>query len=569
MIVLEKIRWKNLLSTGNTWSEVVLNESKTMLICGENGSGKSTIMDAICFVLFNKPFRKINKPQLVNDINDGDCVAQIIFYDGPTKYQVIRGIKPAIFEIRKDGELINQLADSRDYQEILEKRILQMNYKTFLQIVVLGSANWTAFMALPAAARRKVIEDLLDIEVFSVMNILLKERQANNKITIEDLDNKIAILKNTITLNAKHREEMNVNRANEIERKNNEMDEHDKEIDKLGDANDELNTEIVKLTVELSVLKKQKDKIVDTEGKITKAKRIIKQAASSISFYSDNSTCPTCTQPIDEKFKYNIVEAKERIQEEANNIIEKLNSVIKQHRKNLESFEKLVDDLDTYNKYFQYNLTKITVNQKLVGKLIKDIETLSKKVACEVVSDNGAGDKLIEVCTEKEALINLRELYNVASFLLKDNGIKTQIIMQYIPIMNQLINTYLERMEFFCQFNLDENFDEQISTRGRNLFSYDSFSQGEKMRIDLALLFTWREISRMRNAAPINLLLLDEIMDSSLDPAGTEEFIGIISQLTDDNNVIIISHKQDQISDKFDKVIVVEKHKNFSHFKEV
>ena len=569
MIILEKIRWKNFMSTGNRFTEVELNTHGTTLISGTNGSGKSTIMDAITFALFNKPFRRINKPQLINAVNDRDCVVELEFSAGSTKYKVRRGIKPAIFEIWRNDKMLNQNADNRDYQEILEKRILGMNYKTFCQIVILGSANWTPFMALRGHDRRRVIEDLLDIEVFSVMNTLLKTKVTDSKNRLTDINTRIAILENTIELNRKHREELLRNRQDEIDNKRGQIVEQEKVITDVEAAQKRLEDDHVRITEELKKVGEINQKIADTKTKGTKAKRIVRKLRDDIEFYEKNDNCPTCTQEIDEQFKTRVVSEKKAKKDLAIEAVGKLSDIVRNLESRLTEFESIQTESVTNLEARSECVTKLAVSSKLVSRLTNEIEELEKRVEEAGDIEGDEEEKLDTLNHEKKEILTEREVYGIAGMLLKDNGIKTQIIRQYIPIMNQLINTYLERMEFFCTFELDENFQEQIKSRHKDVFSYDSFSQGEKMRIDLALLFTWREISKMRNSSPVNLLLLDEIMDSSLDAAGTEEFLFLITQLTGENNVVIISHKADQIADKFDKVLTVEKTKNFSHFKEI
>jgi len=546
-----------------------LDETKTTLICGKNGVGKSQVMDAITFALFNKPFRKINKPQLVNSINNKNCLVEIEFKIGRIKYVVCRGMKPNIFEIYKNGKLLNQSADNRDYQEILEKRIIGMNYKTFCQIVILGSANWTAFMSLSAQARRNVIEDLLDIEVFSIMNVLLKNKNSENKRKLQDLNTRITILDNTIKLNTEYRQSLKKNQQKEIDLKQKQIEAQNKQIKEHEIKIDILQKEIDELTVKLKEVTKTREQIQKHKNKILQINQIKTKIQKDINFYKKNDNCPTCKQEIPETFKSQIIGKNVKKENLTQEISQKLESILKKLEQYIKEYSDISEKIATKNKELQNHLVSITVSNHVTQNLLKEIKKLDNKQDKFSTDIKNEKKERSQKLKEKEKCINEREIYNVANMLLKDNGIKTQIIKQYIPIMNTLINKYLERMEFFCQFLLDENFNEKIKYRHKDIFSYDSFSQGEKMRIDLALLLTWREISKMRNASPINLLLLDEIMDSSLDSAGTEEFIRIISELTGDNNVIIISHKVDQIGDKFGRMIVVTKKKNYSQFKEV
>lgn len=567
MIILETIRWKNFLSTGNIFTEVSLNTNKTTLICGENGSGKSTIMDAITFALFNKPFRKINKPQLINAITDKNCLVEIEFSINKTKYKVVRGLKKNIFEIYKNGNMINQSADNRDYQDILEHNILKMNYKTFCQIVILGSANWTAFMELAPGIRRKVIEDLLDIQVFSVMNILLKEKLNKNKDSSEQLDKAIAILENTISLNTAHRKKLQRMRVESIDKKQTDINEYNKELDILFEKRDKLEiaqNSLDKLNTELYSLESEHS---NQEYKIQKLDNSIVLLNKEIQRLENESVCPTCLQELDETKKTKNIKSIKKSISDTEKSIKKEQPILDNLFEKIEQLNTKLDKFHEVNKCLNKVNSEITLKQQFVISIQKEINEMQQPVEEEIdVTKEKSNLKTLQ--KHKEKIINNKEIFNMAGLLLKDTGIKTQIIRQYIPVMNKLINYYLEKMEFFCQFNIDENFNEQILARHRDNFSYASFSQGEKMRVDLALLFTWREISRLRNSSTINLLLLDEIMDSSLDSNGTEEFINIISKLTGNNNVIIISHKADQISDKFDNSIYFEKVKNFSRIKE-
>ena len=567
MIILETIRWKNFLSTGNIFTEVSLNTNKTTLICGENGSGKSTIMDAITFALFNKPFRKINKPQLINAITDKNCLVEIEFSINKTKYKVVRGLKKNIFEIYKNGNMINQSADNRDYQDILERNILKMNYKTFCQIVILGSANWTAFMELAPGIRRKVIEDLLDIQVFSVMNILLKEKLNKNKDSSEQLDKAIAILENTISLNTAHRKKLQRMRVESIDKKQTDINEYNKELDILFEKRDKLEiaqNSLDKLNTELYSLESEHS---NQEYKIQKLDNSIVLLNKEIQRLENESVCPTCLQELDETKKTKNIKSIKKSISDTEKSIKKEQPILDNLFEKIEQLNTKLDKFHEVNKCLNKVNSEITLKQQFVISIQKEINEMQQPVEEEIdVTKEKSNLKTLQ--KHKEKIINNKEIFNMAGLLLKDTGIKTQIIRQYIPVMNKLINYYLEKMEFFCQFNIDENFNEQILARHRDNFSYASFSQGEKMRVDLALLFTWREISRLRNSSTINLLLLDEIMDSSLDSNGTEEFINIISKLTGNNNVIIISHKADQISDKFDNSIYFEKVKNFSRIKE-
>lgn len=566
MITFHYVQWSNFLSTGNNQTKIVLDEHKTTLVCGRNGSGKSTIMDAIAFALYNKPFRKINKPQLVNSINNKKLVVEIEFTTAGSRWKVVRGIKPTIFRIYKDGNLLEQDAQNRDQQEFLEKQVIKMSFKTFLQIVILGSANWTAFMSLKSADRRRVIEDLLDIEVFSIMNQLLKERVSKNKDNQIILDKHLAILENTLQLNQSHRQQQQNQQKEWIDSKQQTIEQKIEDNQNLAKQTEKLSkkidTVVEKLEQYQAVDYCYQQKINDIQTLRQKFAR----GAEQIQFYGDNDTCPTCTQQIDQQFKDTAVDKlteKQQMISDAIDRITKLTDDLAKQKEQRDSVNKQLKKLQDEQSdiHLQTN-----INNKLIQSIREEIVQLTN-TNVDFVDDTETKKSVKQAKAAAKKLSNQRELYNQAQRLLKDDGIKTHIIQQYIPIMNTLINKYLERMDFFCKFEIDENFNEQIETLHKQVFTYDSFSEGEKMRIDLSLLFTWREISRMRNTSPCNILILDEIMDSSLDQEGTDEFVNIIKQLTGDNNVIIISHKTDQISDKFDRILEVEKHKNFSRIK--
>ena len=569
MIILQEIRFQNFLSTGNLFTKIKLNDTKTTLICGSNGSGKSTVMDAICFVLFNKPFRKINKPQLVNSITNKNMLTEIDFSVNGVPYMVRRGIKPAVFEIYCNGKFLNQSADNRDFQEILESNILKMNYKTFCQIVILGSANFTPFMQLPAAARRNIIEDLLDIQVFSVMNNLLKDKVANNKTELQELEHSISLCKKAIELNERHQKELKNKSDKIIKDKKKQIEKCEQENVKLSSQKSKLEKQYTEIQEKLNKLESLKEKY--SEGKYINSKLInqISELDKNISFYNDSENCPTCHQGINSNFKINAISSLDKKKKDKQSKIEILKESLSKIESKLDIYSKISNDFSEIGNKLNGVMNDINFNNRTVISLQNEITKLSdSESSISSISIQEEKKQLRIYQKQKEGLIEERELYGIGLMMLKDGGIKTQIIKQYVPIMNQLINRYLEEMEFFCQFEINESFEETIKSRFRDSFSYASFSEGEKMRIDLALLFTWREMARMRNASPINLLILDEIMDSSLDSNGTEEFINIVSRLKGDNNIVIISHKHEQIIDKFDKVLKIEKHKNFSRIKQ-
>ena len=564
MITIQKVRWQNFLSTGNFLTEVILDSHSTTLISGENGSGKSTVMDAICFALFNKPFRKINKPQLVNSINNKNMFVEIEFQCNSVNYVIKRGLKPAIFQIYSNGNLINQEADSRDYQSILEQTILKINYKTFCQIVILGSANFTPFMQLPAAGRRDIIEDLLDIQVFSKMNFILKDRIQDNKNSIQECDSKIAILNKTIELNKKHLEQLQKNTQRSIDSKL-------KQIEEYNSSNIELESKLsnkqAKLDQITESINNNKPKIKSKLEKALNSKKelelVIKNHQKEIKFYHDTVSCPVCQQSISDSFKVDQISSRKSSIDSNNSELEEYISTIEKYKEKEDQLNKLIELQQQTVKCVSDIVSNINLNSNLIKSVEREIKELNNQKD-DIKPDTESKKVLKQVNKQREELVNQRELYNIALMLLKDGGIKAQIIKQYIPIMNKLINGYLEQMEFFCQFQLNENFEESIKSRYRDEFSFTSFSEGEKMRINLALLFAWREVARMRNSASCNILVLDEVMDSSLDSNGTDEFIKIIKSISKNNNIIIISHKSDQIQDKFDRTIRFEKVKNFS-----
>lgn len=567
MILFKKIKWKNLLSTGNNFTEIDLTKHNSTLIVGTNGSGKSTILDAISFALYNKPFRKVNKPQLINSINGKDLVVELEFLVGSTEYKIVRGIKPTKFEIYKNSILLSQDADSKDYQEVVEKQIIKMNHRTFSQVVVLGSSTYVPFMQLAAAARREVIEDLLDLQVFTTMNTLLKSKISDNqdklkqsKYDSELIDNKIEVQLTFIKhLKKDVQDKVNSNNINikttedDIASLQNTIAANDKEIEvKLG------------YTAGLDKLQKRMEKSVILREK---ASDKLAKLDKEIKFFHDNDDCPTCKQGIPHEFKNeSIVDRQQQgkdlqynltlLQTDYDATVAEISriSVIQQEIQAIQQQNVgFVADIKSKNTFIEYLKAE---NSKLV--------TNTANVDAEKIKLKDLEHQKTQVEDSKQQLLDGYEVLQAASALLKDGGIKTRILRQYMPIINKLINKYLAAMDFFVQFEIDEQFNETIKSRFRDEFSYNSFSEGEKMRINLAVLFTWRAIAKMRNSAATNLLIMDEVFDSSLDSNGTDEFLKIIQTLTADTNTFIISHKTDQLFDKFHNVIKFEKSKNFS-----
>ena len=567
MILFKKVRWKNLLSTGNIFTEIDLTKYNSTLIVGTNGSGKSTILDAISFALYNKPFRKINKPQLINSINGKDLVVEFEFVVGSNYYKIVRGIKPSRFEIYKNDILLNQDADSKDYQEVVEKQIIKMNHRTFSQVVVLGSSTYVPFMQLAAAARREVIEDLLDLQVFTTMNTLLKSKISVNQDSIKQAKYDSDLIDEKINIQNSYIDSLNKDVQNKVDENNLKIQQTQAEIDaivvnvttKSNTIDDRLKqaANIDKLTKRMEKSVILKEKTIDRISKLNK----------EIKFFHDNDDCPTCKQGIQHEFKSEAITTKQtQLDEIQQNLtlleqdynttvteISKINVIQKEIQLIQQEVTRLQTEITSKKKFIKYLQDEIdalgsnTANVDAEKQKLKDLKKLKQEA-----EDN------------KQKLLEDYEILQAASALLKDGGIKTRILRQYIPIINKLINKYLAAMDFFVQFEIDEQFNETIKSRFRDEFSYNSFSEGEKMRINLAVLFTWRAIAKMRNSAATNLLIMDEVFDSSLDSNGTDEFLKIIQTLTADTNTFIISHKTDQLFDKFHNVIKFEKTKNFS-----
>lgn len=566
MIVFKTIRWKNFLSTGNYFTEVLLDRSPTTLVVGENGAGKSTVLDAICFALFGKPFRKISKPQLINSINKGGAVVEVEFTIGRKEYLVRRGIKPGIFEIELGGMIIDQNANLRDQQEVLEKTILKLNYKSFTQVVILGSASFTPFMQLSASHRREVIENLLDIEIFSTMNSLLKTKMNQIKTDLQECTNQIDVTKEKLRL---QHEYLNTIKNDNSERKKQAQDEIEKtrkEIDKHSEMIEELQVQIddnTALIGDLDKVSKSKEKMTEMKTKLTST---LKKHTSDITFYENNDNCPTCHQDIDETFKQTTLTSITQKRSEVEKAMTDLGAMLDGTIARLNEIQTVQATINKLNTDIMVEANTVTGLQKYITKVQKDLtDLIDEEVQRGDSSKVSEYEESIRVLGKaKENLLEQQYIQSFAATLLKDTGIKTKIIRQYLPIMNKLVNKYLSAMEFFVQFELDENFNEKIKSRFRDEFSYDSFSEGEKMRIDLALLFTWRSIAKMKNSINTNLLILDEVFDSSLDGSGTDEFLKILGTLGIDTNIFVISHKGDQLFDKFHSVIRFEKVKNYS-----
>jgi DNA repair exonuclease SbcCD ATPase subunit len=567
MILFQKVRWKNLLSTGDVWTEINFTKSKSTLIVGENGAGKSTILDAVCFGLFGKPFRKINKPQLVNSINRKGMLIELEFKIGHRQYLIRRGQKPSVFEILQDGNIINQNSEAREYQEYLESNVLKLNFKSFQQIVILGSASFTPFMQLPASHRREIIEDLLDIQIFSTMNSLLKDKITINRTSLYQVDYEIKGSAEKIELYKKHIESLKQNNDEIIAQKQTQIDDLNIQIN---DANSIVGTVNVKIQT-LSTSIEDHNKILSKSSKFALLSRQLDskldKLKKEIEFFYESDDCPTCRQGIAHEHKSDIVEKNHKQVADIESGKEKLLTEINQVDARLTEITNINTQITLLNRKVTDHLIHIQMWGDMINSINKEITNLktnNKQIDTNTEELKVLKEQLRVALQSKEDLTKEKAVLDVASVLLKDSGVKTKIIKQYIPVINKLVNKYLAAMDFFVAFELNENFEETIKSRHRDDFSYESFSEGEKMRIDLALLFTWRAISKLRNSASTNLLIMDEVFDSSLDNNGTEEFLKIISTLTADTNLFIISHKGDQLFDKFHSLIKFEKHKNFS-----
>ena len=565
MIVFKSIKWKNFISYGNHWTEIDLNQTKSSLIIGENGSGKSTVLDALTFGLYNKPFRKVTVQQLVNTINNKDMVVEVEFGIGSHNYKVIRGQKPRKFEVYQDDKLLNQEAHAKDYQETLEKQILKLNHKSFCQVVVLGSSSFIPFMQLPTNHRKEVIEDLLDIGIFSIMATLLKEDVSKNKEHAQTLTSELTTIEEKIRIQQHFVDKISQQQDEAIAEKKEQIVKLENE-NSISEVNlKDQETDLSKLREEVAEEEKVRSKLNQLTNLEDKIKDKVKTLKRDIQFFDTHDDCPTCNQAIDQDFKSKVIDEKEDKLEECEAGFEPLEKELDTTQQEINHIVEVYKKIDNINQQINSLNSKMNGNRQLIESLQKDIDNTSKQDITE--EKNKIKDFNIELDGKRkdvEEFTNTREVYDIATKLLRDTGIKSRIIKQYVPIMNKLINKYLAAMDFFVQFELDQNFNESIKSRFRDEFTYASFSEGEKMRIDLALLFTWRAIAKLKNSASTNLLILDEIFDSSLDAQGTDEFLKIINDLTLDTNIFIISHKTDQLIDKFSNVVRFEKHQNFS-----
>ena len=571
MITFKKLRYKNFLSSGNVPIEIELNKSQTTLIIGTNGSGKSTLLDALCFVLFNKPFRIIKKEQMVNTINQSDCVVEVEFDVGTNQYKIVRGIKPNIFEIYKNGQMINQEASNVDYQKYLETNIMKLNYRSFIQVVLLGSSSYEPFMKMKPRYRREVVEEILDIRVFGLMDLILRSQQSDLQKKLVEVRHQCDLIETKYESEAKYLKSLENQGSDNQKVALKKVEENTKNKEEFEQKLQKLNEEIAVSKSKLEGQDKAKTKLGELNKLETKIETNLKSHQKTLDFFKDNDNCPVCTQKIDEHFKgQKCEEETSTISKLETGLVQLVEEISKQEQKvtafsqvsnkisemNLE-LAKITTSLEALKKHTD----QIWIDFNKAGERSNDMETIKLELEDMSREITAAKENLNKVQEEKKYVDVLREILN-------DKGAKAQIIRKYVPIMNTLINKYLQQMDFYISFNLDEEFNETVKSRFRDTFNYNNFSEGEKMRIDLALLFTWRDIARMKNSTNTNLLILDEIFDSSLDNSGTDDFFKIIKNLSKEN-IFIISHKGDILFDRFTNIIKYEKVQNFTRLQNV
>ena len=570
MIVFKKIKYQNFLSSGNIPIEIELDKAPTTLIVGTNGSGKSTLLDALCFVLFNKPFRIIKKEQMINTINNSDALVEVFFSVGNKNYIVRRGIKPNIFEIECDGELLNQDASSIDYQKYLEQNIMKLNYRSFIQVVILGSSSYEPFMKMKPRYRREVVEEILDIRVFGLMDLILRSQQSDLQKKLVEVRHQCDLIKTKYETEAKYLKTLETKGTDNQKVQQNKLQEYNNKSVEFETKLQELNEQIAVSQNKLSGQDKTTTKLKELQKIETKIETNLSSHKKTLNFFKDNDTCPTCTQPIDTHFKGEKCNSEENTiskletglsdlleeiskQEEKVTAFSKISNKINEMNVEIAKINSSLESLSTHSKQIELELKQTSGKDEDIENIKKSLEDMSAELGV-------ADGHLTEVQEQKKYVDILREILN-------DKGAKAQIIRKYVPIMNTLINKYLQQMDFFVSFHLDEEFNETVKSRFRDTFNYNNFSEGEKMRIDLALLFTWRDIAKMKNSTNTNLLVLDEIFDSSLDGQGTDDFFKIIKGL-EKENIFIISHKGDILFDKFSNIIKYEKYKNFTRLQQ-
>ena len=567
MIVFKSVQWKNFLSTGNSPNKVNLNSHASTLIVGKNGEGKSTILDALCFGLFGKPFRNIKKNQLVNSINGKNCVVEIELSIANSYYKIVRGAKPNIFDIFLNGDLVNQDAAVKDYQKVLEQQILKLNYKTFTQVVILGSASFVPFMQLPAGQRREVIEDILDIRVFSLMNNLLKEKITETKNEMSELETKLKLITEKAKAQQKIIDSLTDTKNQSINTIKDKIIANNNTIGEKSDTALNLIAQINDLQKDIQNKEAILRDIDICKTNLSKFNQKDSTIDESIEFFNKNEVCPSCEQGIEHSHKDSIVRKLTKSKEEHAARTQLLNEALNKLNTQLETIAEVNDQITDLNITLSTENNAITMLTNLNKELEQEITELNNNqgdINTEKVALKAYAEEALKLNGIKMDISKKRNVQDIASILLRDTGIKTQIIKEYLPAMNKLINMYLSAMDFFVKFELDENFNEVIKSRFRDEFTYASFSEGEKMRIDLAILFTWRQIAKMKNSVNTNLLLLDEIFDSSLDVAGTDYFLSVMDKLGENNNIFVISHKGDVLLDKFQNNIRFEKTNDFS-----
>ena len=567
MIQFTKIRWKNLLSTGNTFTEVRLDKHPTTLICGENGAGKTTLLDALTFVLYGKPYRGINLPQLVNSINGKDCLVEIEFAVNGNSYKVVRGLSPKVFTMELNGKPVEQTANAKDYQAILETQVLKMNYKTFCQVVILGSTNYVPFMRLPAGDRRGIVENLLDIDVFSKMNDVLKSRLQDAKETLRGVESEISTLK----LKSEHKKDL----ISKIEQKSDSQlqsyrtqeTEEQNAMDALLQKRDELQADIASMTADAAAVEAKRESLNQYTALKKQMSSGIKKAQEESEFYRKNEDCPVCKHDLPQSFRDDMISKKQSRQTELEAAIAKLEDLITKERAQLDGLLRESQNASAKQTEVAKTDSAIASSKKYI-KQLRDLQAKTQSerdsIAAERVALDGIHEQQNQKEDERKGVVEDIHTMEIATVLLKDSGIKRKIIKKYIPALNKIINKYLVSMDFFAQFTLNEDFAEIIKSRHRDEFSYENFSEGEKLRIDVSLLLAWRDIAKMKNSANTNLLILDEVFDSSLDGVGTEEVIKILQNMGAANNVFVISHKSDQLLDKFANIVTFKKVNNFS-----